>query len=322
LFSDLVGHDAGLANAVNTAKKAASSDIPVFISGETGAGKEMFARAIHGESKRAGHPFVAINCGALPEKLIESILFGHEKGAFTGAVSKSIGKFREANGGSIFLDEVGELPMNAQVKLLRVLQQKEVEPVGATKEVPVNVRIISATNRNLLEEVKAGNFREDLYFRLNVLQIELPSLKDRSEDILKLSHHFIESHSVAENRMSKQLSEDAKKFLKTYSWHGNVRELENIIHRAVVLSTNDIIDVSDLTEVQNISNIYDKPTRGRDGQSPFSLPMFRSDGKIKTISSLEKEIIQFALKHYDDNITQASKALGIAKSTLYRKLSD
>ena len=180
-FTDLIGYEGGLAQVVNISRKAASSDIPTLITGETGVGKEVFARAIHGESNRAGAPFIAVNCGAIPENLVESTLFGHEKGAFTGAIQKSAGKFREAEGGTIFLDEVGDLPLDAQVKLLRVLQQKEVEPVGAGRAVPVNVRIISATHRNLEDAVRAGKFRDDLYFRLNVFKIELPPLRGRAK---------------------------------------------------------------------------------------------------------------------------------------------
>lgn len=177
-FDNLIGHEGGLMPTLNIARKAASSDIPVLITGETGTGKEVFAQAIHGESARAGKPFIAINCGAIPSQLVESTLFGHEKGSFTGATEKAAGKFREAEGGTIFLDEVGELPLDTQVKLLRVLQQKEVEPVGGTKAIPVNVRIISATNRDLQKDVEGGLFREDLFFRLNVLELSLPPLRN------------------------------------------------------------------------------------------------------------------------------------------------
>ncbi|MCD8494002.1 MAG: sigma-54 dependent transcriptional regulator [Alphaproteobacteria bacterium] len=209
-FENLIGYDGGLKETVFMSRKAAVSDIPVLITGETGVGKEAFAKAMHGESRRAGKPFIAVNCGAIPAQLVESTLFGHEKGSFTGAIDKAIGKFREAEGGTIFLDEVGELPLEAQVKLLRVLQQKEVEPVGAGKPVPIDIRVISATNRNLEEEVAEGRFREDLFFRLNVFEIEVPPLRERTEDIPLLARHFIERHCAAHSEAPTRLSRDAE----------------------------------------------------------------------------------------------------------------
>ncbi|MCD8566332.1 MAG: sigma-54 dependent transcriptional regulator [Alphaproteobacteria bacterium] len=234
-FENLIGYDGGLKETVFMSRKAAVSDIPVLITGETGVGKEAFAKAMHGESRRAGKPFIAVNCGAIPAQLVESTLFGHEKGSFTGAIDKAIGKFREAEGGTIFLDEVGELPLEAQVKLLRVLQQKEVEPVGAGKPVPIDIRVISATNRNLEEEVAEGRFREDLFFRLNVFEIEVPPLRERTEDIPLLARHFIERHCAAHSEAPYPLSRDAENLLLLHNWPGNVRELENTISRACVM---------------------------------------------------------------------------------------
>ncbi len=312
-FSDLIGSDTGLLDVVQRGRKAASSNIPVLLTGETGVGKEVFANAIHGESGRAGRPFIAVNCGALPEKLIESILFGHEKGAFTGAITKTAGKFREANGGTIFLDEVGELPHDAQVKLLRVLQQKEVEPVGAAKTIPVDVRVISATNRDLNEEVQKGNFREDLYYRLNVLQIEIPPLRQRQSDILPLAQHFIERFALAENKAQQDLSQEAENFLTGYNWSGNVRELENAIHRAVVLSDNKQLTIGDFTDTSGFE------PHSANAVDPFHIPMFNEDGTLKTLEQLEKDALQVALNHYNNNVTKTAKALGIAKSTFYRK---
>ncbi|MEM6780999.1 MAG: sigma-54 dependent transcriptional regulator [Pseudomonadota bacterium] len=314
-FKDLIGHDNGLKDVIQVGTKAAASNIPVLISGETGVGKEVFARAIHGESERAGAPFIAVNCGAIPEKLVESTLFGHEKGAFTGAVTKAAGKFREADGGTIFLDEVGELPLDAQVKLLRVLQQKEVEPVGAGQSVPVDVRVVSATNRNLEHEIEKGNFREDLYFRLNVLPIELPPLCNRKDDILPLAYHFIERFAASENRMLKDLTDEAEKGLKCHSWPGNVRELENTIHRAMVLSENINLDTDDLIFTSS---------RTTGGESVFmsqgTVSIIGHDGSVKSIADLEKEIITFAIEHHNNNVTRADAELGIGKSTIYRKI--
>jgi len=312
-FNDLIGGDAGLVSIVQRGRKAASSNIPVLLTGETGVGKEVFAHAIHGESQRSGKSFIAVNCGALPEQLVESILFGHEKGAFTGAVAKTAGKFREANGGSIFLDEVGELPPDTQVKLLRVLQQKEVEPVGSAKTIPVDVRVISATNRDLSEEVKKGRFREDLYYRLNVLQIEIPPLRDRKGDILSLAQHFIERFSVAENKQSQSLTKEAEEFLGNYSWAGNVRELENAVHRAVVLSESEHL------AIENFTDTIEFKSADKNLAHPFSIPMFHEDGRLKTLDELEKNALQIALNYYNHNVTKTAEALGIAKSTFYRK---
>lgn len=320
-FDTLIGHGQALLPAVNIGRKAAGSDIPVLISGETGTGKEVFARAIHGESARSGKPFIAVNCGAIPFQLVESVLFGHEKGAFTGATEKTIGKFREAEGGTVFLDEIGELPLDAQVKLLRVLQQKEVEPVGSARPVPVNIRVISATNRNLEDEVKAGRFREDLYFRLNVLELNLPSLRERKAEIVSLANHFLERENAKGATEPKFFSKEAKDFLLSHDWPGNVRELENKIRRAVLLSENAEIKLRDLVQDKGLQ---DKTPRSahQDQNSTLTIDLLHPDGSLKTADQIERETIEKVLDHTDQNITEASRLLGMAKSTLYRKISD
>jgi DNA-binding NtrC family response regulator len=323
-FVDLVGHERGLAEAVALGRKAAAADVPVFITGETGTGKELFARAIHGESKRVGAPFVALNCGAIPENLVESTLFGHEKGAFTGAVARSIGKFREAEGGTIFLDEVGELPLDAQVKLLRVLQQKEVEPVGAGKAVKVNVRIISATHRDLRAEVKAGRFREDLFFRLHVLPVALPPLRARKEDIVPLAQSFMQRLGAAEGLAHRSLSGEAQAYLLGCRWPGNVRELENLIHRALVLGEAEVIDRATLTalhELEQGADSADAPQSATQSHG-LTLALMQPDGQFKPMQQLEQDAMQAALAHFGGNITRAAEALGIAKSTFYRKIRE
>ncbi|MGB4057182.1 MAG: sigma-54 dependent transcriptional regulator [Alphaproteobacteria bacterium] len=312
-FSDLIGSDNGLSGVVRMGRKASASDIPVLVTGETGTGKEVLARAIHGESARCGKSFIALNCGAIPAQLVESTLFGHEKGAFTGATSKMPGKFREASGGTIFLDEIGELPLDSQVKLLRVLQQREVEPVGAAKPVSVDVRVISATNRDLAKDVQAGRFREDLYFRLNVLQIHIPSLSERKEDIPALIYHFIERQCAGKGRPLAGISLEAISMLKEIPWRGNVRELENVLHRALVLSEGGRLEVKDFEPVlRNVKNI---PT----GLPIESLPLFDGVGNFRSIEALEKEAMHAALAHFGGNTTRAAEALGMAKSTFYRK---
>ncbi len=321
-FNQLIGHNSGLRQCIALGRKLARSDIPALITGPTGSGKEIFSHAIHGESHRGSMPFIAVNCGAIPSQLVESTLFGHEKGAFTGAIEKTPGKFREAEGGTIFLDEVGELPLDTQVKLLRVLQQKEVEVVGSAKAIPINVRIISATNRNLENEVKKGRFREDLYFRLNVLEVNLPALKDRKTDIIALAHHFIERACARENRIPLTLPLETQQILLGHDWPGNVRELENVIHRALVLCEGNTLTPKDF----DIHNEHSQPNIIQQSQilhhehtineqSPYQ----RSNGTFKTMKDIEQEAMEQALAHFNNNTTQAAKALGIAKSTFYRK---
>src|SRR5262252_9199610 len=235
-FSDIITRSETMAGVMRTAQKAASSSIPVLIEGESGVGKELFARAIHGSGERKSKPFIAVNCGAIPDNLVESILFGHEKGAFTGATERHTGKFVEANGGTLFLDEVGELPLAAQVKLLRAIQEGEVEPVGGKKPVKVDVRIISATNRDLIADVKATRFREDLFYRLHVFPITVPSLAERPEDVPELTRHFLARFAAEEGKRIARINAEALAVLVGYRWPGNVRQLENAMFRAVVLA--------------------------------------------------------------------------------------
>src|SRR5712675_1333934 len=248
-FSDIITRSEAMTSVLRTAQKAASSTIPVLIEGQSGVGKELFARAIHGSGERCAKPFVAVNCGAIPDNLVESILFGHEKGAFTGATERHIGKFLEATGGTLFLDEVGELPLPAQVKLLRALQEGEVEPVGGRKPVKVDVRLISATNRNLIADVKAGRFREDLFYRLHVFPISVPSLSDRTEDIVELARHFLIRFAAEEGKRITRITGQALSLLTAYRWPGNVRQLENAIFRAVVLAENDEIGPDEFPQI-------------------------------------------------------------------------
>src|SRR3954447_5558844 len=248
-FADIITRSETMAGVLRTAQKAASSGIPVLIEGESGVGKEMFARAIHGSSERKAKPFVAVNCGAIPDNLVESILFGHEKGAFTGATERHMGKFVEASGGTLFLDEVGELPLAAQVKLLRALQEGTVEAVGGRKPVKVDVRIISATNRKLLDLVKSGAFREDLFYRLHVLPLTIPPLRMRREDVPHLLRHFLARFAAEENRTITGISGEAVTHLAQLDWPGNIRQLENTVYRAVVMSESDLLGLADFPQV-------------------------------------------------------------------------
>src|SRR5271169_6736472 len=244
-FADIITRSEAMAGVMRTAQKAAASAIPVLIEGESGVGKELFARAIHGSGEQKSKPFVAVNCGAIPDNLVESILFGHEKGAFTGATERHTGKFVEASGGTLFLDEVSELPLAAQVKLLRALQEGAVEAVGGRKPVKVDVRIVSATNRKLLDRVKSGQFREDLFYRLHGFPITVPPLRSRRGDIPHLLRHFLARFCAEENRTISGITGEAMAHLVQLDWPGNIRQLENAVYRAVVMSEGDQLGPAD-----------------------------------------------------------------------------
>src|SRR6201992_527739 len=252
-FADLVGDSAAMTQVKRMGERAAKSSIPVLILGESGVGKEVIARAMHGASERSAKPFVAVNCGALPENLVESILFGHEKGSFTGAVDKHLGKFQEANGGTLFLDEVGELPLDIQVKLLRALQESEIDPIGAKRAVKVDVRIISATNRDLNQAVKEGRFREDLFYRLNVYPIEAPALRERKEDVPALVDAFVKRFNVEEGKSGVGATPETMAYLAAFDWPGNVRQLENAVYRAIVLADAPYLQPHDFPAISGVA---------------------------------------------------------------------
>src|SRR5215468_9461956 len=271
-FDDMVANAPVMGPVVRMGKRAAASNIPVLITGESGVGKEILARAIQGASDRAGKPFVTVNCGAIPENLVESILFGHAKGAFTGAVDNHAGKFVEATGGTLFLDEVGELPLDAQVKLLRVLQEGEVDPVGAKRPVKVDVRIISATNKDLAKLVADGAFREDLFYRLNVFPIEAPPLRDRREDVPTLVQRFISRFNAEEGRNVRGASDATMAMLLNFDWPGNVRQLENSVFRAVILCEGDLLQPEDFPQISGL-----KPLSTANDAHPLDLPVAAND---------------------------------------------
>ncbi len=259
-FDDIVTRSSAMAPIIAIGRKASASNIPVLIEGESGVGKELVAKAIHGASSRADKPLITVNCGALPENLVESLLFGHEKGAFTGASEKHIGKFEEANGGTLFLDEIGELPLDLQVKMLRAIQEGEIDPVGAKRPVKVDVRLVSATNRNLLDEVKAGRFREDLYYRLNVLPMLLPALRKRREDIEPLVFHFVKKIAREEGcRNIGSIQPVVLQTLTAYDWPGNIRELENAIFRAMMLCEGEELTLEEFPQIVSQLPDFDLP---------------------------------------------------------------
>jgi len=332
-FDDLIASSPEMKQVQRLGTRAAQSDIPVLIEGESGSGKELVARAIQGTSARSGKPFVTVNCGAIPENLIESILFGHEKGAFTGASDKHLGKFQEADGGTLFLDEIGELRLDMQVKLLRALQEGEVDPVGSKRPVKVDVRIVAATNRDLGAMVRDGSFREDLYYRLNVFPVTVPTLRDRSGDIAPLSRHFITRFAAEENKQVAGLTPAASQLLERFNWPGNVRQLENTIFRAVVLCDGPHLDVCDFPQIATAmgmeTTVRQTPASQASESEPvraptsaYGLSVTDATGNIRKFVEMESEIIRMAIARYNGHMSEVARRLGIGRSTLYRKLKE
>jgi len=352
-FKDIITQSSEMHRVLRMAQKAAASSIPVLISGESGVGKELIARAIHGSGERRARPFVAVNCGAMPENLVESILFGHEKGSFTGATERHTGKFVEAAEGTLFLDEIGELPPAVQVKLLRVVQDGEVEPVGARRPVKVDVRLISATNRDLIADVKAGRFREDLFYRLHVFPIAVPPLRARPADIPVLARHFLARFAAEEGKRIRAISPEALRVLSTFHWPGNIRQLENAIFRAVVLAEEDTLGLNEFPQIaaqsahcapgQEASDIgradaappdiaaCDEKLDTLDEEIAFqpsgvplapsdSLPFLDGMGEVRPLDEIESELIRYAISHYRGQMSEVARRLKIGRSTLYRKL--
>ena len=361
-FDDLIARSGAMDQVIRLGKRAAQSNIPILIEGESGVGKELIAAAIQGEGERAGKPFITVNCGAIPENLVESILFGHEKGAFTGASDKHAGKFQEASGGTLFLDEIGELPLDIQVKLLRALQQGEVDPVGSKKPVKVDIRLISATNRDLLQMVKEGGFREDLYYRLNVFPIHVPPLRARKEDVPDLVAHFVRRLAAEEGKDVVGISQAALDMLCAYDWPGNVRQIENTVFRAIVLCDGETLQVSDFPQIASMVKGFEEaampraaaPERAAEpaaytddrpiefvsrahaghaaqtntladfARSNFSDGIAVTDeaGNVRTPEEIEAEMIRLAIEKYKGHMTEVARRRGIGRSTLYRKVRD
>jgi len=352
-FRDIVTRSAAMRPVLKNAEKAATSSIPVLIEGESGVGKEIIARAIHGSGERRAKPFVAVNCGAIPDNLVESILFGHEKGAFTGATEQHAGKFVEASGGTLFLDEVGELPQAAQVKLLRAVQEGEVEPVGGRKPIKVDVRLISATNRDLIADVKAGRFREDLFYRLHVFPISVPPLRERPEDIADLARHFLARFGAEEGKAIRAIASEALALLSAYRWPGNVRQLENAVFRAVVLAESPAIGIAEFPQIAAFASGTAAAAPGAQPGSEMStehgpalvaipepfhmtphisaphitpdfgpdmMALLDSKGQVRPIEEIESDVIRFAINHYRGQMSEVARRLRIGRSTLYRKL--
>ncbi|PID77937.1 MAG: sigma-54-dependent Fis family transcriptional regulator [Deltaproteobacteria bacterium] len=308
----LVAMDKKMKDVLSLADRVAPSRAPVFLAGESGTGKEVIARYIHGKSMRKG-PFVGVNCAALPEALLESALFGHEKGAFTGAVSRKPGKFEIADNGTLLLDEITEMPVYLQAKLLRVLQEGEVDRVGGTEAVKVDVRVIAATNKNPVESVKTGDFRNDLYHRINTIPLKIPPLRERPDDIIALAHHFIEKYNFIDGQNVNGMTDAAKDKLLMLDYSGNVRELENIIRRAVLISNGVLVDVADIVTAEE----FVSPDLVEKGEASVEPAHFTP----RPLREVEKEFIFKTLDETDGNRTHAAEILGISVRTLRNKLN-
>ncbi|QGP80953.1 sigma-54-dependent transcriptional regulator [Sphingobium sp. CAP-1] len=329
-FEDVVGSAPQFRAALAIAAKAARARVPVLIEGESGVGKDVIACAIHAASPRHKQAMVTVNCGAIPANLVESELFGHERGAFTGAFDRHVGKFATADMGTIFLDEVSEMPLDAQVKLLRVLQDGEVQPIGARRPVHVDVRVIAATNKRLTDEIEAGRFREDLYYRLNVVQLTVPPLRERMGDIPALCRHLLARIATQPGLRSLGLTDDALALLMQHGWPGNVRQLQNALFRAAVLCEGDALTPQDFPQIaaqiqaQGSGEVHQLRPRAaaqphRDGAG---ITLFEGDGHVRQLAEIEADVIRLAIGHYRGRMTEVARRLGIGRSTLYRKLAE
>ena len=308
-FSNIIGRSPAMRDLFETIALVAPSEATVLIAGESGTGKELIANAIHQNSPRTNRPFIKVNCAALPETLLESELFGHEKGAFTGALARKQGRFQLAHTGSIFLDEVGEMTPTTQTKILRVLQEREFEPLGSTQAVKVDTRVIAATNKNLLEEIEQGNFREDLYYRLNVVTLQVPSLRERRDDISLLADFFLKQYAEKNRRLIKGFTPRAMDLLMRHSWPGNVRELENVVERAVIMARGDLISQAELPDtIRGLDVEMEKPE------------MDLSSGR--SLKEVERDMILRTLEDTGGNRTRTAEILGISRRTLQLKLKE
>ncbi len=311
---EIIGTSQAITELKQQIRIAAPTSGWVLITGENGTGKELVARAIHRQSKRAQKPFIEVNCAAIPEDLIESELFGHEKGSFTGATARRKGKFDLAHEGTLFLDEIGDMSLKTQAKVLRILQEHKFERVGGEKPIEVDVRVIAATNKNLEEEIRQGNFREDLYYRLNVLPFQVPALRDRSDDIPILAQHFLKSYCQKECVEGKQLTEGVLKALSAYKWPGNVRELKNIIERLAIMTQDDVIDTTALpTEIRAAA-------QSEDGVKPGNLLASDYSDLKEAREHFEKEFIRSKLNENNWNISKTAEEIGLERSNLHRKI--
>ena len=318
-FEEIVGSAPEFRTALAIAAKAARARVPVLIEGESGVGKAVVAEAVHAASPRAKKPMVTVNCGALPANQVESELFGHEKGAFTGAFERKIGRFAIADGGTLFLDEVGEVPEDAQAKLLRVLQTGDIHPVGARHPRQVDVRVIAATNKRLGDEVAAGRFREDLYLRLTAVPVTIPPLRERAGDIPALTRHLLARIALQPGLRELGITDDAMQLLGEYDWPGNVRQLQNALFRAAVLCEGAALTRDDFPQIASLGA---RRSATAAAAMAGGVTLFRADGNMRPLEDIEADVIRLAIGHYRGRMTEVARRLGIGRSTLYRKLGE
>jgi len=334
-FDGIIGSAPSFRSALAIAAKAARARIPVLIEGESGVGKEVIANAIHAASPREKATMIAVNCGAIPDNLLESELFGHERGAFTGAFDRHVGRIAAADGGTIFLDEVSELPLDVQVRLLRLLQDGEIQPLGARHAQHVDVRVIAATNRRLIAEVEAGRFREDLYYRLNVVQIIVPPLRERTGDIPALARHLLARIAAQPGLRSLSITAEAISLLCRHDWPGNVRQLQNTLFRAAVLCDGDALSPEDFPQIlahlnsvpsvtssRTVTAIDSLRANGMAQENGIGVTLYEANGHLRALSDIEADVIRLAIGHYRGRMTEVARRLGIGRSTLYRKLAE
>lgn len=322
-FDELIGSAPAFRNALAIAAKAARSRAPIFIQGEYGVGKEVVADAIQAASPRSKTPYLKVNCGAISATLLDSILFGHEKNAFAGAFDRRIGIFQQAEGGTVFLDEVDQLPLETQVRLVRLLTTNEISPVGAAHSYQIDVRLLSACNTNLSDKLDSGDFREDLYYRLNIVQLTIPPLRERTSDIPALARHFLGRLASQPGLRSLGITDEALTMLRNYDWPGNVRQLQSALFRAAVLCDRDALTPE---EFPQISATVGVPRFGGSGgagaNDGIGITLYERDGNLRTLDEIEADVIRLAIGHYRGRMTEVARRLGIGRSTLYRKLAD
>jgi DNA-binding NtrC family response regulator len=332
-FEEIVGSTPEFRTSLAVAAKAARARVPVLIEGERGTGKEVIAQAIHSSSPRSKKPMITVNCGAIPENLVDSVLFGHEKGAFTGAFDRHVGRFEEADGSTLFLDEVADLPLDTQVKLLRAIETGEFQRLGSRIVQTVDVRVIAATHTRLIEEVARGSFREDLYYKINVVHTAIPPLRARSSDIPPLARHLLGRIAEQPGMRHLSITDDALSVLMAYGWPGNVRQLQNALFRAAVLCEGNALTAADFPQIKQESSYskraddyHARPLTGASNSAALNhgpgITLYEPDGNLRTLDEIEADVIRLAIGHYRGRMTEVARRLGIGRSTLYRKLGE
>jgi DNA-binding NtrC family response regulator len=319
-FGEIVGSAPQFRAALAIAAKAARARVPILIEGERGTGKELVGEAIHAASSRAKKPLITVNCAAIPENLFDSELFGHERGAFTGAFDRKTGRFVQADGGTLFLDEIGDLPLDTQAKLLRVLEQGEIQPLGARISRDIDVRIVAATSRSLQRQVADGGFREDLYFRLNIVHVAIPALRERPQDIPPLARHMLARIGGQPGMRGLGITDEAIALLMSFDWPGNVRQLQNTLFRAALLCEGEALTSADFPQIA--LHTHDTLVPAHAPASGSGVTLFEADGHLRSLEEIEADVIRLAIGHYRGRMTEVARRLGIGRSTLYRKLAE